>query len=72
MQLRLDQRWSEKLARLPESGMGYQRVRVRLRAGRTIDEALVYNGSVLEIPDGVAPFSPQDIDAIEMLAGTGR
>jgi hypothetical protein len=72
MQLQLDPRWTEKLARMPESGMGYQRVRVRLRAGRTIDQALVYNASVLEVPDGVAPFGPQDIDDIEMVAGKGR
>lgn len=71
MQLQLDRRWTEKLARLPESGMGYQRVRVRLKAGRTIDDALVYNASLLEVPEGVAPFSPQDIDEIEMAVGKG-
>jgi len=52
--------------------MGYQRVQVRLRTGRTINDALVYNASVLEIPDSVAPFRAQDIDDIEMVVGRGR
>jgi len=68
MRLQLAQRWCDKLARLPESGMGYQRVRVRLEAGRTIDAALVYNGRVLEVADDVAPFRSQDIDDIELAA----
>lgn len=46
--------------------MGYQRVRVHLKAGRTIDNALVYNAKILEVPDEVAPFRPQDIDDIEV------
>jgi hypothetical protein len=33
---------------MPESGMGYQRVLVRLKAGRVIKNALVYNVRVLE------------------------
>lgn len=68
MRLQLDKRWSDKLARLPESGMGYQRVRVRLKVGRVIDDALVYNATVLEIPDDVDPITPQDIDEIEAVA----
>lgn len=68
MRVQLDRRWSEKLAQLPESGMGYQRVRVRLKAGRTVDDALVYNASVLEVPDDVAPFDPEDIAEIDLAA----
>jgi hypothetical protein len=70
MQLQLDPRWTQKLARLPESGMGYQRVRVLLKAGRTIEEALVFNASVLQVADDVAPFRSQDIDDIELARGT--
>lgn len=66
MRLELAQRWCDKLARMPETGMGYQRVRVRLKAGRTIDGALVYNAKVLEVPDEAPPFRSQDIDDIEV------
>lgn len=69
MRLELGRRWTEKLARLPESGMGYQRVRVRLEDGRTIDDALVYNARVLEVPDDAPSFGPQDIDDIEAASG---
>ena len=72
MRLQLAQRWSDKLARMPESGMGYQRVLVRLKAGRVIKNALVYNARVLEVSDDVAPFGPQDIDDIEMVAEQRR
>jgi hypothetical protein len=52
--------------------MGYQRVLVRLKAGRVIKNALVYNARVLEVSDDVAPFGPQDIDDIEMAAEQRR
>jgi len=68
MRLQLAQRWADKLASLPESGMGYQHVRIHLKTGRTIDRALVYNASVLEVADDVPPFTAQDIDDIEMTA----
>lgn len=66
MRLQLTQRWCDKLARMPETGMGYQRVRVHLKAGRTIDGALVYNARILEVPDEAPSFRPQDIDDIEV------
>lgn len=72
MRVQLDRRWTEKLAGLPESGMGYQQVRVRLKAGQTVDDALVYNASVLAVPDGVEPFSAQDIAQIELAVSQGR
>ena len=68
MQVRLDHHWSEKLARFPESGMGFQRVRVRLKAGRTIENALVFNGCVLEVPKDESTFKAADIAEIELTA----
>jgi hypothetical protein len=72
MRLQLERRWTEKLARLPEAGMGYQRVHVRLKAGRTVEHALVYNASILEVPDEIAPFAPEDIAEIELAVSPGR
>ncbi len=68
MRLNLDRSWSERLRDLPESGMGYQRVRVRLRDGRTVEEAIVFNGTVLEVPDGAPTFDGPEIAAIDLLA----
>jgi hypothetical protein len=66
MQLTLDQHWTEKLARLPETGMGYQQVRVKLKIGRTIENALVFNASVLEVAETIPPFRSEDITEIEL------
>jgi len=51
MKRQLDQRWRQQLARMPESGMGYQRVDVRLSDGREIIDALVFNAQEIELPD---------------------
>ena len=67
MRLNFDLSWSERLRDLPESGMGYQRVRVRLRDGRTVEEAIVFNGTVLEVPDGAPTFDGPMIAAIDLL-----
>jgi hypothetical protein len=68
MQLKLDDRWIEKLAGLPESGMGYQRVRVRLRDGRVVAHGLVFNAEILEVGDEAGAFTPTDIADIELEA----
>lgn len=66
MKVALHKKWTERLLGLPESGMGYQRVRVRLKDGRTIGEAIALNAQVLELPDGVPPFDPGEIADIEL------
>jgi hypothetical protein len=45
--------------------MGYQRVRVRLKDGRTLEDVLVFNAEILSLPDTVRQFTPGDIMAIE-------
>ncbi len=65
MRLTLERKWMEALTRLPESGMGYQRVRVQLRDGRTIAEAMVFNSEVLDVQEPIVPFGPSDIRNIE-------
>lgn len=66
MRLPLDPAWTEKLRRLPESGMGYQRVRVKLRDGRVLGEAVVFNAQVLQFADDVGEVVPQDIVELEL------
>ena len=50
MRIKLDSRFVEQLAEQPESGMGYQRVDIRLADGRKFD-AIVFNAEEVDIPD---------------------
>ena len=61
MQLTLEKKWVVLLENLPESGMGYQRVHIRLRDGRDVENAIVLNSETLQIQDDIAPFRPADI-----------
>lgn len=70
--LPLAARWTEFLRRLPESGMGYQRVRVGLKSGATVPEAIVLNGHILRLPATAPAATPDDITDIQLLAPTGR
>lgn len=69
MRLTLDSRWIEKLRHMPESGMGYQRVRVSLRDGRVLGDAVVLNAQVLQLADNVGPVASQDIVDLELEPG---
>ncbi|MGH7614605.1 MAG: hypothetical protein ACREMW_11280 [Gemmatimonadales bacterium] len=71
MRLTLEKKWTERLVNLPESGMGYQRVLVRLKDGRMLENVVVLNGQVLEVPDAVREFTSRDILAIEPAARLG-
>ena len=68
--LRLDAKWTDKLCRLPESGMGYQRVDVRLRNGQCVRDVIVFNAEELEWPrrqpiesDDIVNISPTRLDS---------
>jgi hypothetical protein len=65
-QLTLDPRWTGYLLKLPESGMGFQRVRVLLKDGRVLEHATVLNAQVLEVDESLRPFATADITAIEL------
>ena len=49
MRLRLESKWTDRLLKFPESGMGNQRVRVKLTSGRVIEPAVVLNAEMLEL-----------------------
>lgn len=51
MQIILDRQLSDRLARLPESGMGYQIVDLMLRNGSMISDVLVLNAQIAKVPD---------------------
>ena len=66
MILILSSRWSDMLLTLPESGMGYQRVNVRLKSGKLISDLIVENAEKLNIPEGIELFNEEDITNIEI------
>ena len=68
MRVRLEPKWTDVLVHLPESGMGYQRVRVRLQDGRVIDPVIAHNAEVLEIDDRHGGFTSADIERIDLSA----
>jgi hypothetical protein len=60
MQIRLPTKWTQYLLSQPESGMGYQRVALRLRDGRTIADVLIFNAEQVEVKENVE-LRPEEI-----------
>ena len=61
MRITLAQRWIDLLLRVPESGMGYQRVDVRFADGRHVENVMVFNAEQLDVPDTFAGAEVQDL-----------
>ena len=60
MTVHLPERWAERLCKLPESGMGFQNVVVRLRDGSSWP-VIVYNAEEFEWPNNRPAIDPSDI-----------
>ena len=61
MRIKLARKWIDLLLRIPESGMGYQRVDVRFVDGRVLRDVLVFNAEDLEVPDDCAGLEIKEI-----------
>ena len=61
MRIRLEPRWTKRLLELPESGMGYQRVDIRLVDGRELKDVMVFNAEEIEMPDEFARAQIKDL-----------
>lgn len=61
MKIKLERRFVERLANLPESGMGYQRVDLRLADGRELKDVVVFNAEEAEVPDEFAHAKITDV-----------
>ncbi len=61
MRIRLEPRWTKRLLELPESGMGYQRVDIRLVDGRELKDVVVFNAEEIEVPDEFARAQIKDV-----------
>jgi hypothetical protein len=62
--VRLPECWIEQLVRLPESGMGYQRVNITLKHGKVLRDVIVVNAEEARSPE---PFEPSDILNLELV-----
>ncbi len=51
MRITLSKEWVDHLLRLPESGMGYQRIDVEFADGTTEHDCIVLNAETIELPD---------------------
>ena len=65
MTVHLPEHWIQRLCELPESGMGYQNVVVRLRDGSAWT-AIVYSAEQFEWPADRPPIGPSDIAGIDL------
>ena len=61
--VRLPAVWIERLIHLPETGMGYQRVNIRVRGGKVLNGVVVLNAEECQVPE---PFDPSEIENIEL------
>lgn len=60
----LSKKWVDYLTRLPESGMGYQRVNVLLEDGTELKDCTVFNAEEIEVPE---PHARKRIEALTLL-----
>ncbi len=65
MTVHLPENWIQRLCELPESGMGYQNVVVRLRDG-SVWTGIVYDADQFEWPADRPPIGPSDIVEIDL------
>jgi hypothetical protein len=61
MRIKLHERWIEKLRNLPETGMGYQRVDLRLANDLELHGLLVFNAEEIDVPDEFAHLQITDV-----------
>lgn len=62
--VRLPEVWSERLAQLPESGMGYQKVNITLKGGKVLKDVTILNAEECQVPES---FEPSDIVDVQLV-----
>lgn len=59
--VKLDSRWTDYLVRQPESGMGYQKVDLRLKGDKLLRNVLVFNCEDIQLPEEFADAEIVDL-----------
>lgn len=67
MKLRLNKYWTRKLLEYPETGMGYQKVKIKLKSGQTVENLIVLNAEDLELPDQYSKLKVEEIADIQFI-----
>ncbi len=65
MQIKLSEKFTAQLIALPETGMGYQLVKVILKSGKILRSHRVLNGSFLVLKENET-LNEKDIAKIEL------
>jgi hypothetical protein len=63
MTIQLNEFWSQRLAKLPESGMGYQKAKIFLKGNRVIENVVIFNAEECQTNE---KFNPADIIDVEI------
>ncbi len=63
--IELGNKWIQHLSEQPEQGMGYQRVRIKLKNGKILRDRTVLNSTYLVLNVG-ENMKPDDIDDIQI------
>lgn len=62
--VRLTAPWIDRLVHLPETGMGYQRVNIRLKRGKVLRDVMVLNAEECRVEE---VFEPSEIEDVELV-----
>jgi hypothetical protein len=65
IQVQLSKQHVAQLQKLPEQGMGYQLINVKLKDGRILKEKMVFNSTYLQL-DIQDAVNADDIDTIQV------
>jgi hypothetical protein len=61
MTVKLDKKWVDYLVRQPESGMGFQKVDVRLKGNRVLNDVFVFNAEEIDLPADCAGTAIEEL-----------
>jgi len=59
--VKLSPKWTEYLVKQPESGMGYQKVDLRLKGDKILRNVLVFNCEEVQLPEELAGAEIVDV-----------
>ena len=61
MTIKLERKWVDYLIRQPESGMGFQKVDVRLNGNRVLNDVPVFNAEEIDLPEDCAGSAIEEL-----------
>ena len=66
MRLKLSKKWIDYLLKMPETGMGYQIVNIKLKDGRLIENVFAFNSEEIDLPEKYDGIKEEDIEEIKI------